>query len=64
MKTTRVFTFGDKTLPDIDETISVDRIKSIYSEEYPELVNATITGPVIENGTATYSFETKLKTLG
>lgn len=60
----RVFVFNNKELKDIDPTFSPVKVKKVYSNQYPELNNATISGPEIKGNKAVYTFEAKVGTLG
>jgi PRTRC genetic system protein C len=61
---TRVFKFRNKELTDPNTELSPKQVADFYSEEYPELVNATITGPEIADDKAIYSFNSKVGTKG
>jgi PRTRC genetic system protein C len=58
----RVFKFKksgkDITLDDPNPTLSATEVMKHYSGQYGELTNATLTGPTIVAGKATYTFET------
>jgi PRTRC genetic system protein C len=61
---TRVFKFQKETLQDIDPNFSPELIKETYAARYPELVNATISGPIIKGNQAVYTFAKTLGTKG
>ena len=63
-QTTRSFKFKDMILDDPNPKMSEKEVKTFYSNQYPELVNATIGTPKYEEGKVTYSFETNLGTKG
>lgn len=51
-------------LPDPDHNFDPSEVKRFYSNQYPELVNAKITGPVMSKGVATYEFGVKVGSKG
>jgi len=53
----RVFKYNDIELKDIDNTMSLSQIQDFYGNQYPEIINATVSGPKIENDKIVYSFE-------
>lgn len=52
------------TLDDPSSGMTVDEVRKHYSGKYPELTNATISGPKVEGGKANYSFKTTAGTKG
>ena len=52
----RVFIFNGAKLPDPGPQLSVEEVRSIYVNTYPELATATIEGPAPVNGTMQYTF--------
>ena len=60
----RVFKYNSKELKDFNYKASPESILNYYTDEFPELVGATISGPTIENGKAVYVFEKSLGTKG
>lgn len=64
----REFTFkkdNEKiTLPDPNKEFSVQEVMQFYSNRYPELTTAIMTGPVIVGRTAVYSVKTTVGTKG
>ena len=60
----RVFKYDKMELADPNPSLSTQDVLSFYSNEYPELCNATIAGPGIENDTLTFTFSTKVGTKG
>lgn len=56
----RKFKFNNQVLKDIDPTLSPEEIMQVYSNQYPELVNATIEGPELSNNSATWTFTKNL----
>jgi PRTRC genetic system protein C len=63
-KLERVFKFKDKTLKDPDETLSTNEILDFYSNQYPELNNAKVSGPVVKDDKLEYEFSTSVGTKG
>ena len=61
-KLKRVFLYKGKELPEVMG--SPEANLTHYSTLYPELVNATITGPEIKDGKAIYTLEPKTGTKG
>lgn len=64
IKLKRVFVYDNKELPEIMG--SPEANLNHYSNIYPELINAQITGPTIDNDEkkAIYTFEPKIGTKG
>jgi len=54
---TRVFRFGSVSLPDPDPSLEVEKVRELYSVNYPHLAAATVNGPTIEGTKAVYLFE-------
>jgi PRTRC genetic system protein C len=61
---TRVFKHNSNTLKDLDETLSPEAICAVYSNQFPELLNANIEGPEIVKDQAVYKFSKALGTKG
>ncbi len=57
---------GDKKidLPEINPSLSVDEVKDIYANTYPELINCNIEPKGIENDKDLYHFSTIAGTKG
>lgn len=53
---TRVFKLGSVTLPDPDPSMPVERVKDLYSVNYPHLASAVIENPVVSGALITYGF--------
>ena len=51
-------------LDDPNPSVSVDVVKSLYSDLYPELVSASVTGPNITPENVIYRFSPKAGTKG
>jgi PRTRC genetic system protein C len=52
----RVFIFNGAKLPDPGPQLSVEEVRSIYVNTYPELTTATIEGPAPIDRTMQYTF--------
>lgn len=51
-------------LPDPNPAFTVAQVKDFYSNTYPELINANISGPELIDDKAQYSFTTVIGTKG
>ncbi len=60
----RVFKFGKENLSDLNPNFTVEEIRKMYSNTYPELVIASTIGPKYENGMAVYEFKASLGNKG
>lgn len=60
----RIFKFGKKELADPNSAMTPDEVRKHYSGTYPELTNASITGPKIEAGNAVFSISESVGTKG
>jgi PRTRC genetic system protein C len=56
----RGFKFGEIVLTDPNPSFTTNQVLDFYSDQYPELVNANITGPTIENDVMVYKFGTSV----
>ncbi len=63
-KLERVFKFNNKILKDLDETLSTDDVLDFYSNQYPELTNSKVSGPIVKNDVLEYEFTTSVGTKG
>jgi PRTRC genetic system protein C len=63
-KLDRVFKFDNKTLKDPDSSMSTDDVLNFYSNQYPELNNAKVSGPVVKDDKLEYEFSTSVGTKG
>lgn len=52
----RSFSYGGLVLPDINPHLSPEEIKAAYSQQYPELATAAITGPEVVGDKLQYTF--------
>ena len=50
----RVFKFKGKNLPDPDEDFTIGQVIDFYSNQFPEINNANVIGPKMEDDTAVY----------
>ena len=60
----RVFKHKDLSLEDPDASMSSADVLEFYSNQYPELNNAKVTGPTAKNDTLEYVFSTSVGTKG
>jgi PRTRC genetic system protein C len=63
-KLDRVFKLKDKVLKDPDSTMSTDDVLDFYSNQYPELNNSKVSGPVVKDDVLEYEFSTSVGTKG
>lgn len=61
---TRKFTFNGVNLSDPGPNFSVDEVKDIYSNQYPDLATAIVSEPNISGDVATYAFTRNVGTKG
>jgi len=55
-KLERVFLFNGAKLPDPNPTFTVEQVRDMYVNTYPELATAAVQGPSPVNGTMQYTF--------
>lgn len=56
---------GEKiSLDDLNPQTSVEEIKRLYCDQYPELSSATVTGPNMKDDALIYTFSPKAGTKG
>ena len=60
----REFKYSGVTLPDPGSALSPEQIRDLYSATYPEIVSATIEGPVIKGTKMVYEFRRVTGTKG
>jgi PRTRC genetic system protein C len=60
----RSFSFNGLKLPEPDERMSVEEVKSYYANQYPELTTAAISGPEIIGNSIQYTFSRAIGTKG
>ena len=51
-------------LPDPDPAMSAQEVQKFYSRTYPELMNASVTGPEYEEDAMVFSFKAVVGTKG
>jgi len=59
---TRYFEVHGVKLPDPNPSVSVEEIRSLYSNQYPEIATATVTGPEQVGDKLVYRFSTAVGT--
>lgn len=59
----RIFMHDNKKLEDIPN-MSLEQIKDFYSNQFPELNNANISGPEVKENVLVYTFSNKIGTKG
>lgn len=52
----RKFKYGVMDLDDPGESLSLERVREVWSQHYPELLTAQIEGPVVQGNKAVYTF--------
>lgn len=52
----RVFVFNGAKLPDPNPSLTVEQVRDVYINTYPELATAAVEGPSPVNGTMQYTF--------
>jgi PRTRC genetic system protein C len=60
----RHFEFNGIRLPDISPSLSVEEIRTLYSQQYPEIATATVTGPEQVGDKLVYRFSTAVGVKG
>jgi PRTRC genetic system protein C len=55
-KLERVFLFNGSKLPEVNPEFSVEQVRDMYVNTYPELATAAVEGPTPINGTMQYVF--------
>ena len=55
-KLERVFLFNGVRLPDPNGAFTVEQVRDMYVNTYPELATAVVEGPSPVNGTMQYTF--------
>ena len=53
---TRVFEFGGMRLPDPNPSFSIEQVRDMYVNTYPDLATAVVEGPETAHGTMKYQF--------
>ncbi|HJX84156.1 MAG TPA: PRTRC system protein C [Candidatus Angelobacter sp.] len=52
----RSFSYLGTRLPDPDPSMTVEQVRDVYVNTYPELATAAVEGPSPENGRLEYTF--------
>ena len=60
----RHFEFNGIRLPDISPSLSVEEVRSLYSQQFPDIATATITGPEQVGDKLVYRFSTAVGVKG
>jgi PRTRC genetic system protein C len=60
----RTFSFNGLKLPEPDERMSVEEVKTFYANQYPELTTAAVSGPEIVGSVMHYTFSRAIGTKG
>jgi len=60
----REFTYNGVKLPDPNPSMTVEEVRAVYSNQYPDLATASITGPETQDGKLRYSFVRAIGTKG
>lgn len=63
-KAVRLFRYAGLNLPDPDERLDVESVRTLYAATYPEITTAALTGPETENGKLVYTFTKAIGTKG
>ena len=60
----RVYEFNGLRLPEISKDLSPEETRTLYSQQYPEIATATITGPEVVGDKLVYSFSRAIGSKG
>jgi PRTRC genetic system protein C len=60
----RYFEVHGVKLPDPDPALSIEEIRTLYSQQYPEIATASVTGPEQVGDKLVYRFLTAIGTKG
>jgi PRTRC genetic system protein C len=60
----RVFKYKDTELPDPNPKMTPEEAMSFYTNTYPDLTNANVFGPEIENDKVVYTFKSTVGVKG
>jgi PRTRC genetic system protein C len=60
----RHFEFNGIRLPDISPSLSVEEVRTLYEQQYPEIATATVTGPEQVGDKLVYRFSSAIGTKG
>ncbi len=64
VKRERQFIFKEDVLQDLNPAMTTEQIRSMYVDRYPDLAIAEISGPVLKDNKAIYTFDVKVGTKG
>jgi PRTRC genetic system protein C len=60
----RVIKYKDQELPDLNPAAPMESVLRMHAATHPELSTANLEGPVIKDGKAVYTAQTRLGTKG
>ena len=60
----KVYEFNGVRLPAISNDLSPEETRNLYSQQYPEIATATITGPEVVANKLVYRFSTAIGSKG
>ena len=63
-KASRLFRYAGITLPDPDDRLDVESVRSLYAATYPEITTAALSGPETVDGKLVYTFTKAIGTKG
>jgi PRTRC genetic system protein C len=63
-KMVREFSFCGAKLPDPNEQLDVEQVRSLYATQFPEIATATVTGPEAVGDKLVYRFERAIGSKG
>ena len=63
-KAQRIFRYSGLVLPDPDERLDLESVRSMYAATYPEITTAALTGPAAVDGKLVYTFTKAIGTKG
>ncbi len=52
----KVYEFNGVRLPEISKDLSPEETRNLYSQQYPDIATATITGPEVVGDKLVYTF--------
>ena len=60
----RLFRYAGLNLPDPDDRLDVESVRTLYAATYPEITTAALTGPETVDGKLVYTFTKAIGTKG
>jgi PRTRC genetic system protein C len=60
----KVYEFNGVRLPEISKDLSPEETRNLYSQQYPEIATATITGPEVVGDKLVYRFSRAIGSKG